>query len=206
MKWSFLLPGVLVALHGLWHAAPSRDETVLLASSQRPADCSHVSACLSVNNCRSLPSSSLLFFPLSHSFLCHLLAVSHMSHSYWQFRPFLLHFANTGFLSSMNMFFIFFSWLTSAFSAFCFSLPQRPCSQDDCEWWETLHYQCLMNERQQMLTNHSSYHHQRSTQTTIQPAVRSRNQTWSHPPYITHPTELTALNIFCRQTKIIILL
>lgn len=73
MKWSFLLPGVLVALLGLWHAAPSRDETVLLASSQRPADCSHVSACLSVNNCRSLPSSSLLFFfssPTLSSVIC----------------------------------------------------------------------------------------------------------------------------------------
>lgn len=59
MIWGFLLPGVLVALLRSWHAAPSRDETVLLASYQRPADWGHVSARLSVNNCSSLPSSSL---------------------------------------------------------------------------------------------------------------------------------------------------
>lgn len=151
MSWSFLLPGVPLALLGLWHAAPSRDETVLLASSQRPADCSHVSACLSVNNCRPLAAFTLTAF-FSHSFLRHLLVVSH---SDWQFRPFRLHFANARFPASMNVFFIFFSWLTSVFSAFDFSLPQRPWSQDDCDWGETLHYPCLMNERQQINAHQS---------------------------------------------------
>lgn len=85
MNWSFELPGVLVAPR---HAAPSPDETVLLASPQRPAGCSHVSACLSVNNCRSLPSSFFLTpTPTLFSVICS------SSRSHWQFHPFLLHFA-----------------------------------------------------------------------------------------------------------------
>lgn len=73
MIWGFLPPGVLVALLRSWHAAPSRDETVLLASYQRPADRGHVSARLSVNNCSSLPFLLLLR---------HLLPVSHILHSW----------------------------------------------------------------------------------------------------------------------------
>ena len=49
-------------------AAASRDEAVLLASSQRPADCSHVSACLWVTAARCLHPHSFpppLLFSLS---------------------------------------------------------------------------------------------------------------------------------------------
>lgn len=67
MIWGFLPPGVLVAPLRSWHAAPSRDETVPLASYQRPADWGHVSARLSVNKCSSLPSPSLGLFALSLS-------------------------------------------------------------------------------------------------------------------------------------------
>ncbi len=73
MIWGFLPPGVLVAPLRSWHAAPSRDETVLLASYQRPADWGHVSARLSVNNCSALPSLGLFTLsPSSASCLSHL--------------------------------------------------------------------------------------------------------------------------------------
>lgn len=71
MIWDFLPPGVLVALLRSWHAAPSRDETVLLASYQRPTDWGHVSARLSVNNCSSPPLAFALSF-YSFSIICSL--------------------------------------------------------------------------------------------------------------------------------------
>lgn len=67
LRKDFCCPGVLVLLLRSWHAAPSRDETVPLASYQRPADWGHVSARLSVNNCSSLPSPLLCLFTLSPS-------------------------------------------------------------------------------------------------------------------------------------------
>lgn len=112
MNW-WLLPDVPVALLGLWHAAPSRDETLLLASSQCPADGSHVSACLSVNNCCSLPSSSLSFFSL-FSIIC---LLSRTCPLWLAIPPLSTPLSNTPFLSCFSSVFHFFGWPPCAVSS-----------------------------------------------------------------------------------------
>lgn len=125
MFWGFLPPGVPVALLRWWHAAPSRDETVLLASYQRPADWGHVSAHLSVNNC----CLCLLSFIL------------------------LLHRIFSTLQTKCSLFSVFLDCLCGfPFPLYLSSFPKEPeasMTSSDDEW---LCFQCLMNEKKQMLT------------------------------------------------------
>lgn len=80
MIWGFLPPGFLVALLRSWHATPYRDETVLLASYQRPAD-SMQSPCVCSLVCEKLFLAAFRLHSAFLLFLIHQFLVFHISHS-----------------------------------------------------------------------------------------------------------------------------